>query len=55
MSKDCKKKASCPDCPFKHPDILHIVKEDTASEKNDADDNSQGTSEVTSALVSAGC
>lgn len=55
LSKDCKKKSSCPDCSFKHPAILHVVKEDPTLEKNSADDNSTGTAEVTNALVSAGC
>jgi len=55
LSKDCKKKASCPNCSFKHPAILHVVKEETASEQNNTDESLQGTGEVTSALVSAGC
>ncbi len=55
MSKDCKKRASCPDCSFKHPAILHVVNEDASSKNSSADDRSQSTSEVTSALVSAGC
>lgn len=55
MSKDCKKRASCPDCSLKHPAILHVVKEDASSKNSSADDSSQSTREVTSALVSAGC
>lgn len=55
LPKDCKKKTLCPDCSLKHPAILHVVKEDPTSEKHRADDGSQGTAEVTNALVSAGC
>ena len=55
MSKDCKKKSACPDCSFKHPSILHIVKEDPTPEQNSAEDSSPSTAEVTNALVSAGC
>ncbi|KAL6471710.1 hypothetical protein MHYP_G00203600 [Metynnis hypsauchen] len=54
LSKDCKKRASCPDCSLKHPTILHVVKEDPTLEKN-RDGNSKDTAEVTNALVSAGC
>lgn len=54
MSKDCKKRASCPDCSFKHPAILHVVKEDASSKNNSADDKLQSTSEVTSALARKG-
>lgn len=55
MSKDCNKKSACPDCSFKHPSILHIVKEDPTPEQNSAEDSSPSTAEVTNALVSAGC
>ena len=55
MSKDCRKKASCSDCSLKHPAILHVVRENAASERIGADDSSQGTRQVTNALVSAGC
>ena len=39
MSKDCKKRTSCPDCSLKHPAILHVVKEDSTSERNSAKHN----------------
>jgi len=55
MSKDCRKKASCSDCSLKHPAILHVVRENAASERIGADDSSQGTRQATNALVSAGC
>ncbi|KAL6461635.1 hypothetical protein MHYP_G00297790 [Metynnis hypsauchen] len=44
LSKDCKKRASCPDCSLKHPAILHMVKEDPTLEKN-RDGSSKDTAE----------
>ncbi len=28
MSKDCKRRMSCPDCSLKHPGVLHIIKQE---------------------------
>ncbi|KAL6473214.1 hypothetical protein MHYP_G00194020 [Metynnis hypsauchen] len=49
LSKDCKKRASCPDCSLKHPAILHVVKEDPTLEKN-RDGNSKDTAEASRGL-----
>lgn len=50
MSKNCKKRITCPDCSLKHPGVLHIVKkEDTQDQKSENHDLA-----VSNALLSLG-